>query len=73
MSGSSNNPVQPEQGSGIVPIAGQNGWNEFNAVNDPASGKQVQNQGHAGDDWSDFEAVNDPASGKTVPNQGHAA
>ena len=48
-------------------------WTEFRTVNDPASGKTVQNQGHAGDDWADFEAVNDPASGKTVQNQGHAA
>ena len=48
-------------------------WDDFIAVNDPASGRKLPNEGHAdGDSWDDFEVVNDPASGKKLPNEGHA-
>lgn len=53
--------------------AADDDWNDFEVVNDPASGKKIPNEGHAvEDDWDDFEAVNDPASGKKIPNEGHA-
>ena len=49
------------------------GWDDYEAVNNPASGKKLPNEGHAADDdWDDYEAVNDPASGKKLPNEGHA-
>ena len=52
----------------------KDGWDEYEAVNDPASGKKLPNEGHAkDDDWDDYEAVNDPASGKKLPNEGHAS
>lgn len=48
-------------------------WDDFNEVNDPASGKSVPNEGHATEEeWDSFNEVNDPASGKSVPNEGHA-
>jgi len=54
--------------------AADDDWDEYEAVNDPASGKQLPNEGHAADDdWDSYEAVNDPASGKQLPNEGHAA
>ncbi len=48
-------------------------WDDYEAVNDAASGKRLPNEGHAVDeDWADYEAVNDAASGKRLPNEGHA-
>ena len=53
--------------------ASDDDWDDYEAVNDPASGKKLPNEGHASDDdWDDYEAVNDPASGKKLPNEGHA-
>ncbi len=55
------------------PVSGEE-WDDYEAVNDPRSGKRLPNEGHAGDDdWDDYEVVNDPASGKRLPNEGHAA
>lgn len=54
--------------------ASNDDWDDYEAVNDPASGKKLPNEGHASDDdWDDYEAVNDPASGKKLPNEGHAS
>lgn len=54
--------------------ASDDDWDDYEAVNDPASGKKLPNEGHAAeDDWDDYEAVNDPASGKKLPNEGHAS
>jgi len=55
-------------------VAPEDDWTSYEAVNDPATGKKLPNEGHAtDDDWDDYEAVNDPASGKRLPNEGHAA
>ena len=50
-------------------------WAEFEAVNDPASGKKLPDEVHGSDDddWAEFEAVNDPASGKKLPDEVHGS
>ena len=54
--------------------ASDDDWDDYESVNDPASGKKLPNEGHASDDdWDDYESVNDPASGKKLPNEGHAS
>ena len=49
-------------------------WAEFEAVNDPSSGKKLPDEVHGSDDdWAEFEAVNDPSSGKKLPDEVHGS